>query len=248
MFNSTSQAGAAGENSPRLVSLTGADDLTPLAQLVDLGQQFQDVEWALLYVPGKDGNPRNPTQAWREKFFASPAALQSAVHLCGKTAFNELLAESLPADIYQAGRIQLNINARQPDFSDEQVIEVFWRALELGPAVILQYHADNADVICRFLAELTPAERSRVDVLLDDSRGRGKVPSSWSIPAPLNSVFCGFAGGLGPDNMAEVLVQLASVQGRFWVDMESGIRTFNQFDLAKARQVLQLCFAGAPIR
>jgi hypothetical protein len=58
----------------------------------------------------------------------------------------------LPADILEAPRLQLNINARKPDFSDEQVLEVYARALELGPEIILQYHPQSAALIERFEA------------------------------------------------------------------------------------------------
>lgn len=222
------------------VPLTGLDDQTALQGLRALSLEFPFVEWALLYVLHNEGAARNPTRDWRQAFFDAQLPGFSAVHLCGKQAFEQLLADQLPAELVRAHRLQLNINARKREFSEEQVLEVYRRALGLGPDLILQYHADSAGVIQRFLSELPRSERPRVHVLLDDSRGLGKTPQTWHWPQELGAdVFYGFAGGLGPDNIAGVLEQLQQHGVRYWPDMESGLRTLNRFDIGKAQQVLQ---------
>ena len=112
-------------NGLHLVSITGADDNVPMATLQALSKRFPFVEWALLYVP-KPGGPRNPTRRWREEFFASPAAAtaSTAVHLCFKQSFEQMLDGSLSPEIFKADRIQLNINARRVEFSDDEVRSV----------------------------------------------------------------------------------------------------------------------------
>lgn len=220
------------------VSLTGPDDRTDLTRLADLSQQFPRVEWALLYVPHKEGAPRNPSRQWREAFFKR-VQTGCAVHLCGALAFEQLLGGELPADVLQAQRLQLNINARTQDFSDEQALEVYARALELGPDVILQYHPGTATLIERFVHQVPEAIRPRVHVLLDASRGTGTAPDAWVRPACLDSFYVGYAGGIGPENIGAVLGAISGHSRECWVDMESGIRTDNQFDAAKAEQVLQ---------
>ena len=230
---------------PGRVSLTGADDQVSLAELARLGGEFPFVEWALLYLPGKEGEPRNPTRAWRESFFEARLPGHSAVHLCGAAAFEQLLAGELPRDIAQADRLQLNINARGTDFADDAVLEVFSRALALGPALILQYHSGTAAVIERFLATLSAGDLPRVHVLLDESRGKGMPPAQWSVPTSLraHAPFIGFAGGLGPGNVQAAMADMSTLGVCHWIDMESGIRSDNQFDLAKARRVLELAAA-----
>lgn len=47
----------------KLVTLTGADDKTDLAQLRALSDRYPFVEWALLVGP-LPGTQRNPSQAW----------------------------------------------------------------------------------------------------------------------------------------------------------------------------------------
>ncbi|KVP75456.1 hypothetical protein [Burkholderia ubonensis] len=220
------------------VTLTGPDDRTDMARLIDLSQRFPLVEWALLYVPHNEGAPRNPTRPWREAFFQQVSSV-SAVHLCGALAFEQLLKGELPVDILQAQRLQLNINARKPDFTEEQVLEVFARALELGPDIILQYHPGTAALIERFAQKVPASDRSRVHVLMDASRGTGKAPATWVRPAALHELYVGYAGGIGPENIESVLRDVSALGRACWVDMESGIRTDNQFDAAKAEAVLQ---------
>ena len=223
----------------RRISLTGADDAVSIEELSLLAQQYARVEWALLYVPHAEGQARNPTRGWREAFFKAELPGYSAVHLCGRQAFEELLAGELPEEILKANRLQLNINARKRDFTDDEVRAVFDKALSLGPDVILQYHPATAALVGNAVAHCPPHLRHRLHVLMDSSRGTGVVPTSWDAPALFAQTLCGFAGGLGPDNVAAVAAQLNARALPYWLDMESGIRTDNQFDLAKARAILE---------
>lgn len=224
------------------VSITGADDKVPVETLRALGNQFPFVEWALLYVPNP-GGPRNPTQRWREDFFAAPQALgvTTAVHLCFRESFEQLLGGRLSPEIFRTDRIQLNINARRVEFSNEEVLDVYRRSLALGPDIILQHQELTAPVIERFLRELGPLDTSRVHVLLDESRGKGVAPASWSVPAQYGELplYVGFAGGIGPDNTQSVLNQVRSLMRPYWIDMETGVRTDNAFDAKKVEAVLR---------
>lgn len=224
------------------VSITGADDGVAPDALRELGNRYPFVEWALLYVPNP-GGPRNPSQRWREEFFAAPQALgvTSAVHLCFRESFEQLRDGRLSPEIFRTDRIQLNINARRVEFSNDEVLDVYRRSLALGPDIILQHQELTAPVIERFLRELGPLDTARVHVLLDESRGKGVAPDSWSIPAQYGelSVYVGFAGGIGPDNTQSVLTQVRPLMRPYWIDMETGVRTDNVFDLAKVEAVLR---------
>ena len=226
----------------RRVSITGADDKVPVAALRALGGQYPFVEWALLYVP-TPGGPRNPTQRWREEFFATGqrAGVTSAVHLCFRESFEQLREGRLSREIFQTDRIQLNINARRVEFSDDEVLGVYRRALDLGPDIILQHQELTAPVIERFLRKLGPTDAPRVHVLLDESRGKGLAPASWSIPTQYAGlpVYVGFAGGIGPTNTQDVLNQVRALMRPYWIDMETSVRTDNAFDVAKVEAVLR---------
>lgn len=55
--------------------------------------------------------------------------------------------------------------------------------------------------------------------LFDTSSGFGILPEKW--PELLPELYCGYAGGLGPDNLQEQLEKIESVIGdnEIWVDM-----------------------------
>ncbi len=64
-------------------------------------------------------------------------------------------------------------------------------------------------------------------------------------------IACGYAGGLGPDNLEEQLELISAAAGdcSFWVDMEGKLRTLDEtecdwFDLGKARRCLEAVKAG----
>lgn len=232
------------------VSFSGADDQTSIGQMLELTKNYPFVEWAILYSPHQQRTARNPSKEWRDSFLDSlshfyngrPTAMQRrAVHLCGKLAFYQLLAGSLPGEIKRYGRIQLNVNARGEDFTNTQVLEIYEKALKLGPDIILQASPQTEDMISVFLGRVLPEEAQRIHVLNDSSKGLGIVPDNWySVHRPQGCLE-GFAGGLGPDTIVANLPKLADLEVPHWIDMETGVRTNNQFDLGKVEKVLQLC-------
>jgi phosphoribosylanthranilate isomerase len=75
-------------------------------------------------------------------------------------------------------------------------------------------------------------------VLFDPSGGTGKLPSEWpSTPAGCP---VGFAGGISPDNVREVIQAIGPREYPWWIDMETGVRTDNKLDLEKVSRVLDL--------
>jgi phosphoribosylanthranilate isomerase len=77
-------------------------------------------------------------------------------------------------------------------------------------------------------------------VLFDESAGRGISPDSWDAPLPGH--FCGYAGGMNPDNVEANIKMIEKVAAGHttWIDMESGVRTNDRFDLGKMRKVLEV--------
>ncbi|WP_341744755.1 hypothetical protein [Azonexus hydrophilus] len=237
-----------------LVSLTGADDHVAPEVLAALSAKYPFAEWAILYFPEKDGTQRNPSAPWREKFLALDLPY-TAAHLCGTRVFHALLdpelAHSVISDLSRYRRIQLNINARRPEFTAEEVLAIYRTLHGAGLRLILQHHAGSERVIEQFLYELDEEGMKRVDILFDASKGTGQRPDNWPAPHRFN-LFCGYAGGLGPDvletELPKIKAAIAQAQSRrdlpYWIDMESGIRTENAFDLEKVEQVLAYCHSG----
>lgn len=234
---------------PILISLTGPDNNVSPLDLAVLSTQYPEVEWAILYFPEREGTPRNPTAAWREQFLATKPT-HCAAHLCGQQVFKELLdveqKEARLADLARYSRIQVNINARKMDFTPEQVLAVYECLHSAGISVILQLHDDSRAVIDSFLQGKSATELERIHILFDSSRGRGETPEAWSAPKTTNGVvlFCGYAGGLSPATVPVELPRITAVATPtapgYWIDMESGIRTENEFDLMKAVEVLAI--------
>jgi len=232
----------------QLLSLTGADDRVLPQVLHKLSKRFNFVEWALLYSLEKEGKPRNPTAAWRESLLQYKG-INVAAHLCGQAVFKEILDEVTRgkriADLTRYGRVQLNINARNCDFTDAEVLTVYRVLHQAGLTLILQRHEGSQCVIDTFIEELDSDGYAKVDVLFDGSKGKGVRPTDWPSPLMFGEapVFCGYAGGLGPDVLPDEFsrIMAAAGDGPFWIDMESGVRTGNEFDLYKVHNVLEYC-------
>lgn len=87
---------------------------------------------------------------------------------------------------------------------------------------------------------------SNHQVLFDGSGGLGKSPETWT--APLLDKLCGYAGGLGPNNLMTELDKIKNqvqecgglIDFHTWIDMESKIRTDDKFDLAKVVDVAKI--------
>jgi phosphoribosylanthranilate isomerase len=79
-------------------------------------------------------------------------------------------------------------------------------------------------------------------VLLDASGGQG-IDTPVEVAPAFSALKVGYAGGINPDNVAEKLTYLLEhvETGDFWIDMESGVRTNDWFDLDKVYTVLEIC-------
>lgn len=89
---------------------------------------------------------------------------------------------------------------------------------------------------------------SNITMLLDESKGEGL--ESKDYPAPPDEYDIGYAGGIGPKNISDVLDKVCKAgRGRsIWIDMESGIRSTRNgediFDLDKCYQCIKaVCLA-----
>jgi hypothetical protein len=227
----------------KYISLTGADDAVDPADLLALSQAFPAAEWAILLLPERAGTPRFPGPDWIRSFAAQAAAAcaHTAMHLCGEALLGFIDGKDSIFDAMQGfSRIQLNLKFGEVEG-------------KYDPAALLERVAGNPrwQFIIQYAKDkqgLLPLLRDIPNhaVLFDESAGRGISPDSWD--APLSGHFCGYAGGLNPDNVAQNLATLGTVAAghEIWIDMETGIRTNDVFDLAKARRVLEI--AGPFVR
>lgn len=219
------------------VSLTGADDDIDPTDLAVLSQEYPYAEWAILCMPIAAGTPRFPSIDWiyRFKKVAAEKKLHTAMHLCGEALVGFIDGQKEILDLMQGfSRVQLNLKFGNVDGTYDPARLVARVAETPDIQFIIQYGRDKKGLL-PLLADV----RNHA-VLFDESAGRGISPDSWD--APLDGHFCGYAGGITPDNVEHNLEMIAKVAAgkTTWIDLESGIRTDDRFDLAKAKRVLSL--------
>lgn len=219
----------------RYCSLTGADDAVKIDDLSALAAEFPFVETAILLMPDKAGQPRFPTYDWIRRFAAQYKGAHKAMHLCGEALLRFVEDDAEILDLMRGfSRSQLNLT-----FADA------------GQKVAPQKLADQAAKYPQFefIIQYGPQHKGFLPyfepvpnhaLLFDDSAGRGVSPDHW--PAPVPGHFCGYAGGLKPENLEHHidLIDQAVGDDITWIDMETGIRTDDRYDLAKCRRVLEI--------
>lgn len=247
-----------------LCTLSGADDATDLAGLLKIQNHYQFVEYGILWSDSKRGQPRYPSEDWLlglsqasvdYENIATNATFNFSLHLCGDSVLRFIEEYNAKTGEFYLGRrrfvinrmfkrIQFNFNGQVLGQMKPSIWPKFARLLnklyepDIGAIrPIMQFNRNNLEAFyelghCRHL-----------QVLLDDSLGTGKPPEKWLRRLPRFT--CGYAGGLGPHNiqtqfpLIQNAARLPSGQyADFWIDMESGIRVDNRFDLYKCGAVL----------
>lgn len=213
---------------PEFITFTGADAQSSLDDMAALSAQYP-IEWGILLSPDRQGNdPRYPDVETISRFVWSKLTLSA--HLCGEYSRRIMgrrsLVDIVPVDLYCFNRIQ--VNHAEPVTDSIIYFRNGWGKMRC----IAQSRGDEF-----------PKDTS-VDWLFDRSGGRGEAPTAW--PAhPGNDRLVGYAGGISPENIRGVMSVLEQRTGRYWIDMESGVRTNDRFDLEKCRQICEIVFGVA---
>lgn len=228
------------------VTITGADDSVDPMALAVLSRKYPIVEWGILFSGGRTGTPRYPSSAWISELTRTwnlRPDMRLSAHLCGEFARDWMAVGSLPLSVAVRAlgpdsvrpfqRVQ--INGLDPAKVNPHKID-----MERGLEVIFQVRGLEA---IRPAEELALRMGGEVSLLFDPSGGKGLRPRDW--PAQRGMVAMGYAGGITPENVLATLVDLHAVIGYqpgghpLWVDMGSGVRTDDKFDLEKVESVLR---------
>jgi phosphoribosylanthranilate isomerase len=218
------------------VTITGADDSTAISDLVELSAEFPFVEWGILVSKKLEGSARFPSRSWINEFCCAAREhnINVSTHICGRWV-RELLVgfldwDALPEILQVAQRVQINVHSSiLPSEASTALLSKLWE--QESKRFILQCHVEGNE---RLVSNLQTFGVS-VAALFDASGGLGKCPEKW--PAPHFSFQCGFAGGLGADN---ILTELEHIDGvcppdyLTWVDMERRVRLPDDSALAMA--------------
>ena len=221
------------------ITFTGIDARTDVQELKTIQEQYPIVEFGVLtsYHWYENGNRYLDPELLGRLY---GRGLKLALHVCGQAAhdaagglwnkINRLTAERLYQKLF--GRVQLNVATRKDNPAHMASTPPNTNYAEL----IIQQQPGDTSLYenSRWLG------KGNVSMLLDASGGQGidtpVVP--WTKGGKV-----GYAGGINPDNVADKLSYLLSHPdvGDFWIDVESGVRTDDWFDLDKVRRVLAIC-------
>ncbi len=227
------------------VTITGADNSMPHQPLIRLSRLYPFTEFGILLSESKQGTNRYPSSDW---FFGlGNYDLRLSGHLCGRWARDLVSGDfhsgnRVPAsESFHLGnrihiwklftRLQLNISNILSDVPKQQLQSI----IDACPdkRLIMQVGKDGIPANLNGLA---------CDFLFDSSGGRGELATGWPAFVPN----CGYAGGLTPHNLADELTKISEVvpEGNLtWIDVESGVRTNDVFDIGKVERFLSIANA-----
>lgn len=221
-------------------TFTGVDEQTSLSALTEIAEQYPFVEWGVLYSPSRQGEPGRYMSYEKVMDFIMNVDVSMALHICGKGVPNLIDGEPKVVALVEAirhrrrgGRVQLNFNLGRAKFSVEEL------ALCISKYPEIVFITQSNDANRRVIDGLKDCRNHTV--LFDASGGNGISPGEW--PAPLEKLTCGYAGGLGPDNIAEQMDMIDAVTaGEFYcVDMEGKVRdSLDRFDLELVQECIDV--------
>lgn len=224
------------------VALTGANDFTNPEELLAISREFPFVEWGILLSETSMGTPRFPSYGWlcvlAEFYKEHSDEVHFSGHLCGKWV-REWLEKGITAPMWTIipfemfDRFQVNTHAEAHKLKEGRWV------LPQGVQWIAQYDNVNTKVIDMFFDAMMD-----VAALFDLSHGAGVLPSEW--PEHPGDMYCGYAGGLSPANVADQIERISShvPKGQLiWVDAETHLRTDHDttFNLRLCREFLENC-------
>jgi len=230
------------------VTFSGIDKKTELSALQEIQREHPYVEWGVLLSKSwKENGNRYVDPAWLKEL--EGLGLNLSGHLCGSLAHDAAcgswpsVKEFLQERTHLFNRFQLNISNR-----DDNPTSITFDNRMKQEIIIQQPHS----TMCRLFLDSWPyyGDPSRykpltyrpLSMLIDGSGGRGIDEPIVDFKDPNYKV--GYAGGITPDNVAIKLSHLlySPNVGDFWIDMESGVRTNDCFDVNKVRKVLSICY------
>lgn len=228
------------------VTLTGADDKTSIKELSSFSRDYPFAEWGILFSQNKSGSaPRYPGWDWASKLIGEASDGAYAAHLCGKWVDDAMKGE---LTFVNSGKIETFFSRIQLNMAKDRLLTAtksdcpVWQAIEKvdnnidilfgGP-----YQKYNIKIDVELFSE------HRAFPMFDTSGGRGILTKEWPEHP---GIFCGYSGGLGPDNIADELKRIEQVVGdkTIWIDMETKLRNkSDKFDLDLCKRVCEI--AGA---
>ena len=220
------------------ITFTGVDGKTDLDRLQKIQDKYPIAEFGILVSSNWKTNGNryfNPSY-----LSALSPKLHLSAHLCGRISREAVNGNMEPFEKWLGAhketvrfqRCQLNIansNKNPQEFKYDGDITKFF-----GEVILQQKSAKDCPLFMNSKID------GHVTCLLDASGGHGIDTGIEVLNLPHK---IGYAGGMNPDNVADKLSTLleSDAVDDFWIDMESGVRTDDWFDLDKVEKVLEIC-------
>lgn len=220
----------------KMVTVTGADDKTDPMDLIEISQRYPFVEFGIL-LSARGASARFPSQGWIREFYRMKQQhnpdLKASCHLCGSIV-REIFATGdwgWAVELFKSvpmlfDRIQLNTHGVEHEVSLALLGDSVLEMLRMEYNIIFQYDLANTKAFEHVAAQSNRCGcHAGVHALFDLSHGEGRLSTSY--PAPLPGTYCGYAGGLSPDNVREELDKIINVTktADFWIDAETHLRS-----------------------
>ncbi len=219
-------------------TFTGVDEFTDLEKLEELSVRYPFVEWGVLLSTSEnrlENGYRYPSYDWLKenlpklKTIAEKTGCSIALHVCGKETKKILsqAQDSVALELLDfVNRVQINFV-----YKEDQVLQLEDLCKKFPNKVfITQHNEKNNDLYLKI-------KSNNHQVLFDASGGRGIECSNWE--KPLSDKVCGYAGGLGLDNIELQFESIKKVvKDDFWIDMEGKIRTSDKLDINICKYIL----------
>ena len=218
------------------ITFTGVDGKTDLNRLWEIQKEYPIAEFGVLVSKNwRD----NGNRYFNPSYLDSLRGLNLSAHLCGSIAraairgdwnpFTQWGRTYLIASLFRRCQINIATTAGNPrSFAYKGYAEYF------DEIILQQKSAKDCSLF------MSSENSNHITALLDASGGEGINTSLEPLNIPRK---IGYAGGFNADNVADKLTFLLTSEkvGDFWIDMESGVRTDDWFDLDKVVKVLEIC-------
>ena len=220
------------------ITFTGVDEDTDFNRLASIQQRYPKVEFGVLVSRKWKENGQRYLSPFKARELRG-LGLRLSAHLCGSIARDVLHmggfsnTDDFSEIIDMFSRVQLNVS----NYDEPENMSPYILPGPLQEIIIQQAFNHNTFMLCRI------ASGDCISILLDESGGKG-IEAPFRMPSYLHNVHVGFAGGINPDNVVAKIQEITSLPhvNRFWIDMESGVRTNDRFDLDKVEQVCELVY------
>jgi len=233
------------------IGFCGVDESVDCQKLRDISNAYPWVEWGILFRPEKESTPRFPSMEFVKTLSREKGTLKLAAHLCSSRCQSVLDGDfEFVSQLEALGFKRVQINATAANGVDTSYLataaQQVLNCIQAFPQLefIIQKNNETRP-IWEAILETRP---SNVSILFDESVGTGIRVIRFA--SPFEGVPCGYAGGIGPSTIVDILESLKKQVGEEfinsthrapWIDMESSLRTITDtsdiFDIDK----VQLC-------